>query len=271
MIREGNGQYIIGWFDILGFKKMLSNASIEYLNQEIVPRFEDLRENIIGKILDKEAQHADVKAELNKVDMLVISDTLAVICPLSTPARPSWLAFLEYARTLSVSMFEVGLPVRGAVTVGNVCVRSWGLFGAPVVRAHEACEDLEIAASVFLPDAVDAMYLASGDQETQASHVFYAGWYDIPYKSIGATRLSLVQLLNYGYLSTIKGSEIHSYIINKFGLHSKSINDPSIKAKIDNTTAFFQWNRWQWKHGDLANQFIELRQSASSDARRGCK
>lgn len=259
-----NGSFIVGWNDILGFESVLEQVPTHYLEEVIVPRMSDLRDNLVRRSLVDEAKHDDVKAVINMVEMRVISDTLAVVCPVTIPAWPSWLSFFIYSTTLHASMFDIGMPLRGAVSCGELCVRDWGVFGASVVRAHRACEAFDISACVFLPDAADAMTAAFNAPEVPTQQKMFAEWYDVPVHPAGNTQRHLVQLLNKGFFLSEEGAALGDYVREKFSAHGKSIDDSSVQRKMCHTTSLLQWNRWLWEHGRPGNILTTMQRKAAS-------
>ena len=262
-VLKSTGSYIIGWNDILGFESLLERVRKDYLEKEIVARLDDLRDNIVRDSLIDEAQHEDVIVAFKSIEIRVISDTLAVICPVTVPAWRSWLAFLKYSSTLNASMFDIGLPLRGAIAVGDLCVRDWGVFGEPVARAHKACEALDLSACVLLPDTVDAMHAAFCAPEAPQRQAMLTAWYDVPVKPPGKVERHLVQLFNKGFFQTIERASICDYTCDKFRLHNKSIDNPSVQRKLDNTISFLQWNRWLWEHGIQDGMLKTIQQPAA--------
>lgn len=246
------GEFIVGWNDIMGFKSVLEQVPPNYLEKVIVPRLDDVRNNLVGRNLVEAAEHEDVKAAISMLEMRVISDTLAVLCPLTIPAWPSWLAFFIYSTTLHASMFDIGMPLRGAVSCGQLCVRDWGVFGASVVRAHRGCEVLDISACIFLPDSVDAINAAFSAPEARPRQAMFSEWYDVPIHPAGKTERHLVQLFNKGFSLSTEAASIRAYVCEKFSAHGKSIDTPSVQRKIGHTISLLQWNRWLWEHGALA-------------------
>jgi len=264
-----SGEFIVGWNDILGFKNVLEQVPPNHLEEVIVPRLNDIRENLVGRNLVEAAEYADVKAAIGLVEMRVISDTLAILCPVTIPSWPSWLSFFIYSTTLHASMFDIGMPLRGAVACGQLCVRDWGVFGAPVVRAHRVCEALDISACVFLSDAVDAMTSAFSDPAVQPRQAMYSEWYDVPMHPRGKTTRTLVQLFNKGFFLSAERAAISGYVREKFSAHGKSVDPQSVQRKIDHTISLLQWNRWLWEHGRPGDMLIAMQRDAADRARPG--
>ena len=258
------GAFIVGWNDILGFENVLERVPTNYLEEVIIPRLNDVRDNLVGRTLVAEAEHDDVKEVISMVEMRVISDTLAVICPVTIPAWPSWLSFFIYSTTLHASMFDIGMPLRGAVSCGELCVRDWGVFGASVVRAHRTSEALDISACVFLPDAVDAMNAAFSAPEARPRQAMLSEWYDVPMHPSGRTERHLVQLFNKGFFPSAEGAGISGYVREKFSAHGKSIDTPSVQRKMGHTISFMQWNRCLWEHGRPGDMLTAMQRKAAS-------
>jgi hypothetical protein len=261
------GEFIVGWNDILGFERVLEQVPPSYLEEVIVSRLNDVRDNVVGRTLAETAEHEDVKAVISMIEMRVISDTLAVICPVTVPAWPSWLSFFIYSTTLHASMFDIGMPLRGAVSCGHLCVRDWGVFGASVVRAHRVCESLDISACVFLSDVVDAINAAFSAPEARPWQGMFCEWYDVPMHPMGKTERHLVQLLNKGFFLSSEAAAIRGYVCEKFSAHGKSIDTPSVQRKMGHTISLLQWNRWLWEHGRPGEMLTAMQRDAADRAR----
>jgi hypothetical protein len=243
-LEQEGADYIVGWFDVLGFKSVLKNTPHEVLQKEIMPYLDDLKANLVGATIKASASHPQIRKVIESIKIRVISDSIAVFCPLTGEEWQCWLAFLEYTRTLNASMFKEGLPLRGAITVGNVWIRDWGLFGAPIVRAHELGADVDMAVSVVMSDAVDAMTLAfKSPDSAKKSIASLVDWYDVPLKSTNCRRRLMVQLFGVGFYSR-EVENVEVFVKNRFQMHGKTIEDHSILQKLQNTTSFMQWDMW---------------------------
>jgi len=263
---EATDGFIVGWNDILGFRDLLERVPVNYLRDEIVPRLTDVKENVVGKALDKVTKCEEVKTIIKRVQIRVISDTLAVLCPIEPPPWAAWVAFFVYSITLHEELFNIGLPLRGAVSCGELCIRDWGVFGAPVARAHKVCEAIDMAACVLLPDAVDYMHAAFSGPGAPPRQALFTEWYDVPMNPPGTTRRSLVQLFSQGFFPAIGATKIGDYAADKFRAHGKPIDTPSVQRKLNNTISFLQWNRWLWEYGTQGNMLKTMQRDGVNRA-----
>ena len=246
---------IVGWNDILGFQTVLENKDVSYLREHVVSRLEDLRKDRVRESLKTLTPHEDVQKHLDAVRTCVISDTIAVVCPMADPAWASWLAFLTCSATLHMEMFDAGLPLRGAITVGDIIFDDWCVLGRPVVAAHKACERLHVSACRLLPDAVDSIQMAfSAENRGSLRKGPPVDWYNLATDSEGKERTpQLMQLFSQAFLLAPDKKNLAEYVAQRFAAHGKSVNSPKTRQKMDNTIAFLQWNRWHIEKINVAH------------------
>ena len=122
---------LVTYLDILGFKELIDDRKAGDISRII-------------RVVKEAVQPARFKPLLKEIpdDQYVnFSDSSVIATPLEeTRARPSAQLFsqlIHLVHAQATLIFDEGILIRGAVTIGKV-VKSWGqLFGPAVVRAYE--------------------------------------------------------------------------------------------------------------------------------------
>ncbi|MDD5024216.1 MAG: hypothetical protein PHN79_03835 [Methanoregula sp.] len=125
-------------FDILGFKEILKNNDLEYL------------ENIIANLLDTLDSEAvtiggldpDQVLSMGKTKSIVFSDTIILYedarqmndgtIPCIGPS------IIPKSSILLRLAFEAGIPLRGAISYGDYLISEKYFLGQPIVEAYSA-------------------------------------------------------------------------------------------------------------------------------------
>jgi hypothetical protein len=126
---------LVTYLDILGFKKLIATRSAGDISRII-------------RVVKEAVQPVHFKTKLRAIpdDQYVnFSDLSVIATPLEkTRSRPAVQLFsqlLHLVHAQSTLLFDEGIVIRGAVTIGEV-VKSWGqLFGPAVIRAYELERD----------------------------------------------------------------------------------------------------------------------------------
>lgn len=122
---------LVTYLDILGFKELINHREASDISRII-------------RVVKEAVQPARFKTPLEQIpddQYMNFSDLSVIATPLQAARTPaaaqlfSQLMHLVYAQSSLV--FDEGILIRGAITIGEV-VKSWGqLFGPAVVRAYE--------------------------------------------------------------------------------------------------------------------------------------
>jgi hypothetical protein len=129
---------ILGLFDVLGFTGFCENC--DFLNAEkvlkIMDDFDVEQPKMVMSELDPDNQCPKEKAQTltSQLKWVIFSDTVFVAMPVDQSIHPDDLETYLIFFTLTVKyinrrMFEIGLPVRGAVHIGNVLIFCRALLG----------------------------------------------------------------------------------------------------------------------------------------------
>lgn len=129
-------QYIFAMFDILGFSEWLRTAGI----QTILDAYHSLIETAVVRANEEGSLTA---VQTNEGTLLVVarapvyaygSDTLLMWCPLAAPLVGD---FVERCNDLMCEALRMGIPLRGALTLGDAVLDKQSSFflGEPIVEA----------------------------------------------------------------------------------------------------------------------------------------
>src|ERR1700722_17864863 len=149
---------IFGIFDVLGFTSFCE--SCDFQNAEKVLKIMDDFETEIPDILlvglDTKNSIPQEKAEIVKrrLRWLTFSDTIFVAMPYDLSAHPDTLKFNLVFFTILTAyinrrMFEIGLPVRGALHMGDVLISKRCFAGKAIVEAYKLAKKFQIAGTVI--------------------------------------------------------------------------------------------------------------------------
>jgi hypothetical protein len=188
---------IFGLFDVLGFTSFCENC--DSTNAERVLKVMDDFETEIPEIV---IRGLDVRNNLpqDKIDLLktrlkwlTFSDTIFVAMPIEQSDHPdtikfNLILFMVLAAYINRRMFEIGLPVRGAVHIGDVIVSKRCFAGKAIVDAYKLSGKCQIAATV-VSDETHALLLKSFS-DPKGYHFMYESLHVECEVPIGTTHLS---------------------------------------------------------------------------------
>ena len=201
---------LVAFFDILGFKKMLSANEVEK-SLEIINAY------LLKELADNE------KTYRSKLKTFVISDSILIALPNLT--REGAMYFTMFCQQFIWGLLMNGLPIRGAIASGKFSVQANGnhiiFVGQPIVDANELVNSLEIAACVLTPSAE---FLVSEQMNKGKFQI-----HDAPIKNSPARKL---YLLKYGTSCS------REQMIYYFEKHNKYLDSDSSKIKLNNTIEF---------------------------------
>ncbi|HEX4374138.1 MAG TPA: hypothetical protein VHZ50_12625 [Puia sp.] len=126
----------ICFFDILGFKDIVLNNSHLELNKIYENLFEASSRDVISRW--QNVTHTFAYAE-DLIELSIISDSIILWSKDLT--QKSFLQLLLFARKLLQNAFYIGMPLRGALSVGpitarNTTIGSFTIYGKGLVNAY---------------------------------------------------------------------------------------------------------------------------------------
>jgi hypothetical protein len=257
--------YIFGLFDVLGFTSFCENCDPR--NAEGVLKVMDDFETEIPEML---LHGLDVKSDTpqdkidplkNRLKWLTFSDTIFVAMPLDLSAHPETIKFnliffTILAAYINRRMFEIGLPMRGAVHIGDVLISKRCFAGKAIVDAYRLGKKCKIAATVVSDEAHALLFKIFS--EPKGYHFMFANSIiecDVP---TGTTQLSKSLLgnssekmktlcwffLEMGRIERfIIPPDLNGFVREKFTAHGKKLSGEKEIMKAVNTAKLFQ----DWK------------------------
>ena len=254
---------LVGFFDILGYSQMLLANDVSITARIVVDVLTEVPDNVVSGVLgDQGLEHLDglaLEPEFERyfqglvrdeVGWLLFSDSILVSLPLDVDEDvfywgTSAVGFLQVCAFLSRQMFDVGLPLRGAISFGEFFIQDTYFSGPPIIDAYRHSESLELSGCVLAPSvermygqmkrhAVDAGYEASMRGMLDQLCVSYL----IPRKRDRVETGLMVNWVNLP-MRFFEGlpSDLREYVYSSFVAHNKDVV-PAVQPKIDNTEAF---------------------------------
>ena len=193
----------------------------------------------------------------SRVRWLTFSDTVFVAMPIDLADQSDTLKFNLIFFTILVAyinrrMFEIGLPMRGAVHIGDVIISKRCFAGKAIVEAHRLGQRVQVAGTVVSEQANAFIFKAfpnpTGFQQMFRNLIIEC---DVP---TGTRRLSKflwsnnsekIKTLCWFYLQMGRIErftiplDLNRFIAEKFTAHGKKLSGNKEKMKVINTEKFF--------------------------------
>ncbi|MEQ8261207.1 MAG: hypothetical protein RH947_13005 [Alcanivorax sp.] len=251
---------IVGFFDILGYTNFLQNNEAEQAARVVV----DILNKIDRKVPelcsdifdDAKSEFTDV---IERIEWLVFSDTILMALPwqqgeIDEIRFNEWVAFTMAAQVLSRLMFDVGLPLRGGITVGEFLVEGNCFAGTPIIEAYRLSESLELSATALSPAAQEDLKNLFRNSGYTWSHMYQE--YLVPKKNhINEKHLVLSPTpCVMPHIGDISQMVAESFFGNK-----KDV-PPNVIHKLKNTEMYFRYVKMV--HGHI---FLENDEGFNSD------
>ncbi len=142
MITWNRRETWVGVFDILGFKRIVSEADKDFPRLLLTSQLDDIYETLKSDMM-----------EHGKLDFLSFSDTFVIFTStLETSSYPWFL--LQCIQTIEKSI-QVRLPLRGAISVGSAYTSTDPpiVLGQSFLEAYDYCEDQNWIGLLLTPSA----------------------------------------------------------------------------------------------------------------------
>jgi len=212
---------LVAFFDILGFKSLLRANTLKESLAIIDNSF-------IKALTETERIHKN----LSRLKTFVISDSILVALPMEqaqSAANEAYVyLFCSFCQFLMLYLFYEGLPIRGAIAVGEFHIRNENnkiiFAGKPIVDACEMANAIDLSACVIVP-ASESNVLSQVTTDLFRIHA-------TPRKAFPKSEL---YLLKYGVKDHPFARE---KIIEMFNAHGKHLDQSSL-SKVNNTIDFF--------------------------------
>lgn len=152
---------LVGFFDILGYQPFLENNSARTAVEPVLNFLLNLEDSIPTNILQR---WSDLVPEsrtrerlhhcLKEVKWLIFSDTVLLTMNFDGLqfVMTHEVAFLSVCSCLWTTMFNFGLPLRGAITKGDFLIARTCFAGGAIIKAYNLQKGLNFAGVAIHPD-----------------------------------------------------------------------------------------------------------------------
>lgn len=256
---------LVGLFDILGYRVFLEKNSPETAAEKVMAVLNtlvSLSQKMPRKMVEPFAPVLGEKSfpsfakMVNEIEWLVFSDTVLLTLDLSNCADRQvkgsyWGVFLMQCCSLWRSMFEFGLPLRGAITKGPYLVHKTCFAGKPIVEAHELANDINCAGVVIAASAIEWCKAETPKHPGIPSILHYD--YSFPSKAKGFVENTALNVMFAPEANQEKwAGDIRQLVHESFWAHGKSVGS-GVPEKIENTERLLRFLKMR---GSLPGQFI---------------
>lgn len=238
---------IVAFFDILGYQNLLIKNEPEVISSKILPFLNSVESNIkksFFDLIEKNAEYAlyqekYLKEITDDLKCIVISDSILFTLPMdsvnATDLKLRWLVIIVMLRELQNKMFDLGLPIRGAVDYGKFIVEKNCFAGRTIIDAYQLSESLEVSACVFSKNAeLEICKDYFNDKEMDPSG-------DLIYKYLVPTKKGEELLFIINAISkNINKNNVRNEVLKAFWGNNKDI-PLSVQFKVNNTEQIIQF------------------------------
>ena len=200
----------------------------------------------------------------SRLRWLTFSDTVFVAMPIDSSAHRDTSKFNLIFFTILVAcinrrMFEIGLPVRGAVHIGEVTLSRRSFAGKAIVDAHTLGQRIQVAGTVISEQA--NAFIFNHFSTLGAFHKMFTNLIIECDVSTGRNSFEKIKTLCWFYLQLGRNnrfdlpSDLNRFITEKFTAHGKQLSGDKERSKVSNTEKLFR----DWK---TAN-FLDYQRSVS--------
>lgn len=200
-------QGYVCFFDILGYTTLITRNELREISK------------LLSQVDHSVKVHHQAGKEV-KVEAIAFGDSILVFC---REEDVSGLIFVQSCALLFVQMFDQGLPLRGAISKGEI-FKSGNIYaGWPIADARKYQEALDVSACVLTPDAERLT-------RNESFGIRFFKKLVVPLKHGNAE----LHVLN----RRPKGFHLN-YVAEKFAAHKKGC-PMEVLPKIANTNALFE-------------------------------
>lgn len=244
---------IFGIFDILGFTSFCENCDPHNAEKvfNIIDEFETDIPNAIWSDLDAHNTVPLEKKQLvtSRLCWLIFSDTVFVAMPIDLSDHPedvrfNLLFFMILVAHINRRMFEIGLPVRGAVHKGDVILGKRCFAGKAIVEAYKLGKQMQVAGTVISEQA--NAFISSCFSASKGLIKDLIIECDVECDvSTGTTSSNKLKTLCWFYLQTGQADRfnihknLNHFITEKVTAHGKKLLHDREKNKVVNTEKRF--------------------------------
>lgn len=164
---------------------------------------------------------------------------LAVVDPRSSDACRCYIHFSLFCSTLAKVLFEKGLPIRGAIDVGEYYIGDRTFAGSPLIVGHELAESLDFSGVAFTSEAarlVTSIIQSTPNSDTQKNEVAQLLMpYTVPLKNGKEERRFILDWFTWGGSShSDQRVDPRHDVFRAFNAHNKPVGS-KVLSKLQNT------------------------------------
>jgi hypothetical protein len=224
---------LVGFFDILGYQTFLENNDVETATSEVINIINDIgstvKTSVIGVL---EAPTDEDKKKIEDIQWLVFSDSILMLMEWDEEDAYKWGLFTAAAIKLCRHMFDVGLPLRGAIKKGKYLVSKSCFAGRTIIEAYHTEMSLNLAACAM---DEEIMHIIEKDIKNQKALRLLVVNYMTP---LNGGQYKKMHLLNFILPDDSKSkrfpTDIKQEVLHSFWSHNKDMT-LSAEIKASNT------------------------------------
>ena len=265
---EDQHSCFFGYLDILGFKDIVKSNTCDQLKdivERFIVKFAESIDQSRSITTNKGSVSARIKID-SHIHARVVSDSILVWTE-NDDRLKQFKDLLHIVNAMLASGFQQGLPLRGAVTFGELF---WGnvkipesipldfpfdtdsVYGKALVEAYELESKMDWSGAVLTPRAwakVEGEFernngvsgiMRSGNIESPTdlfNHFPYLLWCDVPFKS-GNRRRAIAFNWNYKPIFELSAEMIRKAFTLRCG-----DDDTAVKLKLEETIRFYEYTQ----------------------------
>lgn len=169
---------LVAMFDILGYRALLANNPASEYVGEILEKFASAPTLAYDYMFKSIVDGVQRFVDLRKLSTMVFSDTILAVLPVPENEPIAWrglrwVLFFNFAWKLYSDLFLAGLPLRGAVSYGDVVLHKMCFAGQPIVEAYDLAQDIDAAICVLTEEASRERYIILKSLHQLSNTCFY--------------------------------------------------------------------------------------------------
>lgn len=231
----------VAFFDILGFKDLVSNNSHEELLEIYDFALYDTLKSMIPILKSIYGIFSQLGTkEIDTLEIYIISDSVIIVQ--KDTSTKGFLYLLAVSRIILSSAMGGGIPLRGGIAVDEVSVikNEYGttILGKGLTKAYEIENNQSWSGAIVCKECFK--FLKEPDSKDLAERLVKAEGailirkYNVPLKN-GEKEEYVIDWTNYDLIKS------ENDVIKAFSQHNKSTNLERTQIIIENTVKFYKW------------------------------
>lgn len=234
---------LVAFFDILGYQNIIQNNEIERVSSLIsgtLTKLPELVKKSVKEQLNKDLQSLSESSRenldtkyLSKIETRLISDSIlsSVVFKLDPKSIASslqcWL-FLLYVARLVREMFNIGLPVRGAIGFGKFFIEGQCFAGMPIIDCYRIAQQLEFSGVVLTDESYKELKKVNAEAPYVLSPI--EGFLYLVPQHNGDEKMFILDWWEHEK----DNADIRQLVFESFRKHNKDVAEGALK-KLRNT------------------------------------